>query len=79
MTATTYDGFHYRADDRWAQVPSGWNWNEVTAVAVDSRDRVFVFNRGDHPVLVFEPDGSFITSWGEGLFARPHEIGRAHV
>src|SRR5436190_1412565 len=64
----------YEADDHWAQVPSGWNWVEVTAVAIDSRDRVFVFNRGEHPVMIFNRDGTFATSWGEGVFARPHGI-----
>src|SRR4051812_45802956 len=64
--------FGYEANDCWAQVPVGWTWNEVAAVAVDSRDRVFVFNRGEHPVMVFERDGSFVTAWGEGVFARPH-------
>ena len=66
--------FRYAADDHWAQLPAGWSWNEVTAVAIDSRDRVLVFNRGEHPVLVFNRDGSFVTSWGEGAFARPHGI-----
>jgi DNA-binding beta-propeller fold protein YncE len=72
--ASSAGTFRYSADDRWAQIPSGWSWNEVTAVAIDSRDRVLVFNRGDHPVLVFERDGTFVTSWGEGMFARPHGI-----
>ena len=67
-------GFVYDADEHWAQVPAGWNWHEVAAVAVDSQDRVFVFNRGEHPVMVFNRDGSFAASWGEGLFARPHGI-----
>ena len=25
-------------------------------------------------MIVFEPDGSFVTSWGEGLFTRPHGV-----
>ena len=65
---------HFSASDRWARVPGGWGWTEVAAVATDSRDRVFVFNRGEHPVMVFDPDGTFITAWGEGVFARPHGI-----
>jgi DNA-binding beta-propeller fold protein YncE len=64
----------FDADDRWAKLPSGMSWTEVAAVAVDSQDRVFVFNRGDHPVMIFDRDGSFIESWGEGVFARPHGI-----
>ncbi len=66
--------FSYQANDRWAKNPSDWSWIEVTAVAVDSRNRVFVFNRGEHPVQIFNGDGSFVASWGEGVFARPHGI-----
>jgi DNA-binding beta-propeller fold protein YncE len=67
-------GFTYRAVADWAKWPADWHVQEVTAVATDSRDRVFVFNRGDHPVAVFDPQGSLLFSWGEGLFTRPHGI-----
>ena len=63
----------YEANDQWAQV-AGWKWTEVAAVAVDAQDRVFVFNRSEHPVMVFSPDGTFLFAWGEGLFARPHGL-----
>jgi DNA-binding beta-propeller fold protein YncE len=56
-------------------LPEGWSFVEVAGVAVDSRDRVFVFSRGAHPVIVFNRDGSFAGAWGESLvFARPHGI-----
>ena len=60
--------YGYEADARWAKLPPGITWTEVAAVATGARDRVFVFNRGDHPVLVFDPDGTLLNSWGEGLF-----------
>src|SRR5262245_58225514 len=66
--------FGYTADDHWAKLPHDWSWTEVADVATDSRDRVFVFSRGEHPLMVFDRDGRFLTSWGEGLFARPHGI-----
>ena len=66
--------FTYRAVADWAKWPSDWNVSEVSAVAVDSHDRVFVFNRSDHPVAVFDPEGRLLFSWGEGLFNRPHGI-----
>lgn len=66
--------YTYDANDRWAKLPLGYSWVEVTAVAVDSRDRVFVFNRGEQPMLVFDRDGTFLTSWGQGEFARPHGL-----
>ena len=64
----------YMAVDRWPRLPPGWTWTEAAAVAVDSRDRVFVFNRGPHPVAIFDRDGAFLDSWGDGLFKRPHGI-----
>ena len=67
-------GFTYRAIANWAKWPEDWHVWEVTGVAIDSQDRVFVFNRSDHPVAVFDPDGTFLFSWGEGLFNRPHGI-----
>ncbi|MBV9545794.1 MAG: hypothetical protein JOY61_15595 [Chloroflexi bacterium] len=58
----------------WEQLPQGWNHGDVAGVATDSSDRVYVFNRGDHPVIVYESDGRFLRSWGEGVFTRPHGI-----
>ena len=72
-TGTCRD-YGFAVDDRWAKLPSGWTWKEAAAVATDSRDRVYIFNRGDHPVTIFDRDGTFISSWGEGLFVRPHGI-----
>jgi DNA-binding beta-propeller fold protein YncE len=67
-------GFTYLASCDWCRLPAGQSWLEVVAVATDSRDRVYVFSRSEHPVCVFEPDGTFLYSWGEGLFVRPHGI-----
>jgi DNA-binding beta-propeller fold protein YncE len=64
----------YEARARWEQLPEGWSFVEVAGVAVDSRDRVYVFNRGQHPVVVFDRDGRCLGSWGEGLFRRAHGI-----
>ncbi len=58
----------------WEQLPSGWSHGDVAGVAADSRDRVFVFNRSEHPVIIYDRDGRFVSSWGEGLFTRPHGI-----
>ena len=73
-TPDTCQDFGYDPDDHWAKLPAGWDWREVAGVATDSKDRVYVFNRGEHPLLVFAPDGTFLASWGEGVFTRPHGI-----
>ena len=64
----------YRVLENWAKLPDGWEFMDVGSVAVDSKDRVYVFNRGTHPMIVFDRDGRFITSWGEGVFKRAHGI-----
>ena len=48
----------------WAKIPHGIWLREATSVAVDSADRVYVFNRGNMPVLVFDPDGNVVDMWG---------------
>jgi DNA-binding beta-propeller fold protein YncE len=58
----------------WGRLPAGWDLGDVAAVAVDSRDRVFVFNRGEHPMIIFDRDGNFENSWGEGFFTHAHGI-----
>jgi DNA-binding beta-propeller fold protein YncE len=66
--------FRYEALVHWEQLPAGWSFVEVAGVATDSKDRVYVFNRGEHPVIVFDRDGRFLASWGEGIIKRAHGI-----
>jgi len=68
------DEHRYRVMENWAKLPDGWNLTDVASVAVDSKDRVYLFNRGAHPMVVLDRLGNFITSWGEGLFNRAHGL-----
>ncbi len=64
----------YEVLEGWEQLPEGWSFVEVAGVATDSADRVYVFCRGDHPMIVFDKEGQFLNAWGEGLFNNPHGI-----
>jgi DNA-binding beta-propeller fold protein YncE len=66
--------FSYRVDKDWERLPTHHSHGDVPGVAVDSSDRLYVFNRSEHPVMVYEPDGTFIRSWGDGVFGSPHGI-----
>jgi len=46
------------------KIPHGLWLHEATSVAVDSHDEVYVFNRGNMPVMVFDADGNLIRYWG---------------
>jgi DNA-binding beta-propeller fold protein YncE len=73
VTAATPD-FSYDVEDRWEQVPAGIQHRDVSAVGIDSRDRVLLLTRHDSNVLVYEPDGSFVTAWGGEPFTNPHGL-----
>ncbi|MBI2217580.1 MAG: hypothetical protein HYU51_09815 [Candidatus Rokubacteria bacterium] len=64
----------YRAVEGWGRLPEGWSFVEATSVAVDQQDNVVVFNRGEHPIIVFDRGGRFLRSWGEGAVRRAHGI-----
>jgi len=66
--------FRYRVNADWAKLPAGWSFKEVGGVGVDSNDNVYVFNRGEHPMMVFDREGNFLLSWGEGQYPRAHGV-----
>src|SRR5260370_41409037 len=67
------DGFRYQVVDDWAKLPEGWAFNaDVAAVGVGGNDNVYAFNRGTHPMCVFDRDGNFLRPWGEGIYPRAH-------
>jgi hypothetical protein len=70
------EGAHrYEVVEGWEQLPSGWSHGDVAGVATDSQDRVYVFNRSEHPVIVYDQDGKFLDTWGDlTLYPRPHGI-----
>src|SRR3569832_122410 len=75
MPAILGTGEHrYRVVENFAKLPDGWQLTDVASVAVDSKDRVYVFNRGEHPMVVLDREGHFLRSFGEGLFSRAHGL-----
>jgi DNA-binding beta-propeller fold protein YncE len=66
--------YTYEVQENWAQLPEGWAM-PAAAVTVDSQDRVYCYNRAlEHPIIVFDRDGTMLSAWGDGLFAMPHAI-----
>jgi DNA-binding beta-propeller fold protein YncE len=74
MVALGTERFSYHVVENWAKPPDGWSFKEVGGVGADAQDNVYVFNRGVHPMMVFDRDGNFLRSWGEGIFPRAHGV-----
>lgn len=69
------EGEHrYEVVENWGKLPPGLRYSEVAAVGVDSRDNVYVFARGQNPMIVFDREGNFLRTWGQGLFSRAHGL-----
>jgi NHL repeat len=69
------DGYRYEVDDGWAKLPPGMEFNaDVAAVGVDKHDNVYAFNRGKHPMCVFDREGNLLRTWGEGIYPRAHGV-----
>ena len=64
----------YQADPNWPQLPVGRNFSETAGIAVDAKENVYVFHRGEDPIFVFDKNGKFLRSMGKGIFSRPHGI-----
>ncbi len=66
--------FTYEVVEEWAKLPAGMEFGQISAAAVDSQDRVYVFQRKDPPFLVFDRDGGYLSSWGNGSTNFAHGI-----
>src|SRR2546422_1107230 len=65
----------FRPDPSWPAIPNKWVFGEVSSVAVDSQDQIWILQRpatipetqranAAPPVVVFDAAGRFIRSWG---------------
>ena len=66
--------FTFEVNESWAKLPEEITLGDCAAVGVDRQNRVYAFNRGEHPVAVFDADGNLLRTWGEGVFHRPHGV-----
>ena len=58
----------------WPNLPAGLRLVDVVAIAIDSDDNLFIFNRGATPIVVLDLNGHVQEMWGEGIFTEPHGI-----
>ena len=64
--------YKYELIENFAKLPEGETFGVISRVTTDSRNRLYVFQRKDPAVLIFDRDGKFVHSWGSGEFKRAH-------
>jgi hypothetical protein len=53
----------YAVDPTWPRKPEQFKWGHMPGVAVDSYDRVYLFNRSEPAVQVYRADGVLVRTW----------------
>ena len=81
MTTVGTGDYTYDQVEDWAKLPTGESFAMVSAVATDSQDRVYAFQRKDPPIIIFDRQGNLLDRWGggdapcaPGDFYAPHDI-----
>src|SRR5207247_560980 len=65
----------FKVDASWPKIPNNWQFGQVSSVAIDAQDHVWILQRpgtlsaaekprAAPPVLEFNADGTFIQAWG---------------
>ena len=65
--------YTYELDGSWGRLPAGYEFHQAAGIAVDSEDRVFIFNRSSHQLMIFDREGNFLKTW-DSTFSNPHGI-----
>src|ERR1700681_3309289 len=73
----------YQLVENWAQLPPGMQWGVMSAVDIDSHGTIYAFKRSEpgqkagemsSMVMVIDPHGKFLRSWGENTFSSAHGL-----
>ncbi len=56
----------------WGELPAGRKYGYTHGVVEDAQGRILIHNQSPDAVCIFDPDGCFITSWGEQFRAGAH-------
>lgn len=65
-------GYRVKAD--FFHAPDGIAVGEASAVALDSKGHIFLFQRAEPMLTEYDDQGNYVRSLGEGLFTHPHGL-----
>ena len=74
MTQVGTGKYTYELIRDFFKLPPGQSFGLVSRVAADAQDRIYVFQRKDPPVVVFDREGKYLGAWGSGAVTDPHGL-----
>src|SRR5438132_13855432 len=66
--------FKYELIPDFFKSPDGEPFGLISRGAADAQDHIYVFQRRDPPVVVFDRNGKHVASWGTGDVTDPHGL-----
>jgi DNA-binding beta-propeller fold protein YncE len=67
-------GASYRVVADFPQLSPSLTLGAVSAVATDSKGNIFVFHRGEPPILILDRQGKLLRSFGDRMFTSAHGL-----
>ena len=64
----------WKVMDSWGQLPAGTAWGSPSQVATSAQGQIIVLRRTTPSFFVFNPDGSFVKSWGDTPYKLAHGV-----
>src|SRR5262249_4849692 len=74
MTQVGTGEYKYELIRDFCKLSAGQSFGLVSRVAADAQDRIYVFQRKDPPVVVFDREGKYLGAWGSGEVTDPHGL-----
>lgn len=71
---TDFPALSYQVLPGFFKLPDHFNFGEVSGVVLDQRGHIFIFNRGQQPLVEFTASGKFVRTIGDGLFEGSHGL-----
>ncbi|MQF68903.1 hypothetical protein FIM12_01015 [SAR202 cluster bacterium AD-804-J14_MRT_500m] len=72
---TVGTGAHiFKLSRDWGNLPNSIKYGAVSAIATDSQNHVYIFQRTNPPVLVLDETGEYLGSWGDKAITEAHGI-----
>ena len=66
MTVVGSGEFKYELMEDWAKLPQGWGLGQM-GIVTDPEDRVYLWNRSSHPMIIFDKEGNIEDIWDENV------------
>jgi DNA-binding beta-propeller fold protein YncE len=58
----------------WGNLPAGLTWGGASQVSTTPDGQIVIFRRANPAFFVLNPDGTFVTSWGDKMYRLAHGI-----